>query len=285
MKFYISPGHLFAGKNTLRLQACTGFKFLDAAIRKRRRIILFKLELLGNDNGYRYNILMLHGSNHAAWCWEDNFMPYFKSAGYNVYALSYRGHGNSEGKALLNTFSVSDYAEDVYKVVKGLSKPTLIIVHSLGAAVVHAYLRLYPDTVCGIIFIAPVPVNIMLRETVRSILHDRGKKPEALLFDGRLSDEEIRKYKRLFQKEESIRVKWSLLLGRPKPPRNLCIPMLTIGSWQDKVVSPINIIRHARYFNSYLVMLSELCHDMMLEKQWETAASAALNFINGKIVK
>lgn len=243
---------------------------------------MFKLELIGRDNGFKYNILMLHGSNHAAWCW-DKFMPYFMDAGYNVYALSYRGHGNSEGKDLLNTFSVRDYADDVYKVVNGLSKPTIIFVHSLGSTVMHAYLRIYPVKFCGIIFIAPVPVNIMLRETIRTILYDIGKKPETLLFDGRLSDEEMRKYMELYQKEESIRVKLSLLLGRPKPPRDLCIPILTIGSWQDKVVSPVNIIKHAKYFNSYLVMLNELCHDMILEKHWKITASIILKFINKKI--
>ena len=43
-------------------------------------------------------ILFVHGAWHGAWCWDEYFMPYFAQQGYTTFALSYRGHGNSDGR-------------------------------------------------------------------------------------------------------------------------------------------------------------------------------------------
>jgi pimeloyl-ACP methyl ester carboxylesterase len=36
-------------------------------------------------------MLFVHGMSHAAWCWEEEFIPYFTALGYDCYALSLRG--------------------------------------------------------------------------------------------------------------------------------------------------------------------------------------------------
>lgn len=41
-------------------------------------------------------LVFVHGSYHGAWCWRENFMPYFAAAGYDTYAISLRGQGGSE---------------------------------------------------------------------------------------------------------------------------------------------------------------------------------------------
>ncbi|GFR41648.1 hypothetical protein Agub_g2385 [Astrephomene gubernaculifera] len=41
-------------------------------------------------------LLFVHGSYHAAWCWQENFMPYFSSRGYDTYAVSFRAQGSSD---------------------------------------------------------------------------------------------------------------------------------------------------------------------------------------------
>jgi hypothetical protein len=42
-------------------------------------------------------LLFVHGSWHAAWCWDEHFLPYFADCGYEAHAVSLRGHGGSEG--------------------------------------------------------------------------------------------------------------------------------------------------------------------------------------------
>ena len=53
--------------------------------------IIKKVSLLNKNT-----ILFVHGAYHAAWCWEEHFIPFFYAHGYNVYAMSFRNHGNSE---------------------------------------------------------------------------------------------------------------------------------------------------------------------------------------------
>ena len=42
-------------------------------------------------------VVFLHGSYHAAWCWAENFFPWFAAQGHESYAPSFRGHGGSSG--------------------------------------------------------------------------------------------------------------------------------------------------------------------------------------------
>ena len=44
-------------------------------------------------------LLFVHGSCHAAWCWDEHFLPYFADHGFDSYALSLRGHGGSAARA------------------------------------------------------------------------------------------------------------------------------------------------------------------------------------------
>ncbi len=37
-------------------------------------------------------IVFVHGMCHGAWCWEEQFIPYFKELGYNCIAFNLPGH-------------------------------------------------------------------------------------------------------------------------------------------------------------------------------------------------
>ena len=67
-------------------------------------------------------ILFIHGAWHAAWCWEENFLPYFASQGYSSHAVSLRGHGGSEGHERLFWTGVKGYIDDVVETAGKLEK-------------------------------------------------------------------------------------------------------------------------------------------------------------------
>jgi pimeloyl-ACP methyl ester carboxylesterase len=49
-----------------------------------------KLEIISHEpkEGTRPTpILFVHGAWHGAWCWEENFLPYFAGKGYSTNAL------------------------------------------------------------------------------------------------------------------------------------------------------------------------------------------------------
>ena len=47
-------------------------------------------------------LLFVHGAYTAAWCWDENFLPWFAEQGYAAYAVSLSGHGASRGRAYLD---------------------------------------------------------------------------------------------------------------------------------------------------------------------------------------
>ena len=85
-------------------------------------------------------LLLVHGAWHGAWSWE-NFLPYFAEQGYEVHALSLRGHGNSEGRDGIRWYSTSNYIADVAQVVRSLRPSPVLIAHSMGGYVVQKYLE------------------------------------------------------------------------------------------------------------------------------------------------
>lgn len=103
-------------------------------------------------------VVLVHGICHGAWCWE-NFINFFAEHSYQCYAVSLRGHGNSDGREHLKDFGLSDYVEDVKIAVETCREETgmkpFLIGHSMGGAVVQKYIGEYEDTVQGAILFAP----------------------------------------------------------------------------------------------------------------------------------
>jgi pimeloyl-ACP methyl ester carboxylesterase len=78
-----------------------------------------KLEVIARESRGRKPhtpLLFVHGSCHGAWCWAENFLDYFAAHSYSSYALSLRGHGQSDGKDVVQWASVKDYVADVAHV-------------------------------------------------------------------------------------------------------------------------------------------------------------------------
>jgi len=40
-------------------------------------------------------LVFVHGSYHAAWCWAENWLPFFSACGFDCYALSLLGQVSS----------------------------------------------------------------------------------------------------------------------------------------------------------------------------------------------
>ncbi|KXZ41444.1 hypothetical protein GPECTOR_464g376 [Gonium pectorale] len=111
-----------------------------------------KLELLVHKatapaSSPRPPLLFIHGSYHAAWCWQENFMPYFAARGYDTYAVSMRAQGGSDpatpGSAVAGT--LDQHTADLASLVPGLQSPggpaPVLLGHSFGGMFVHKYAR------------------------------------------------------------------------------------------------------------------------------------------------
>uniref|UniRef100_A0A061QNI5 Esterase-like protein n=1 Tax=Tetraselmis sp. GSL018 TaxID=582737 RepID=A0A061QNI5_9CHLO len=95
---------------------------------KRLEVIYRKAD----GGGSRPPLVFIHGSYHAAWCWEEHFMPFFSERGYDCYALSLRAQGGSDPIEGNVAGTVQSLAEDIASFVGSLDRPPVVIGHSFG---------------------------------------------------------------------------------------------------------------------------------------------------------
>jgi len=114
------------------------------------------------------SFLFVHGAWHGAWCWEKYFMPYFAEKGYTSYALSLRGHGDSDKPTHFRWMRIADYVADVAQVMDQLPEGTVMVGHSMGGLVVQKYLE--EHTAPAAVLLASVPVKGVTRTTLRIAL-------------------------------------------------------------------------------------------------------------------
>lgn len=128
----------------------------------------------GVDN---LSLVFVHGSYHAAWCYDQFFLDFFREKGFNAYALSLRGQGKGtmkETKPVAGT--LEEHAADVASFVADLERQgqrVVLLGHSFGGLItLQAAENL--KNLAGLILLCSVPpsgnVGIILRSLFRSPL-------------------------------------------------------------------------------------------------------------------
>jgi pimeloyl-ACP methyl ester carboxylesterase len=258
-----------------------------------------KIELIRHPakNGNKSTpILFIHGAWHGAWCWEDYFLPYFASKGYDAYALSLRGHGNSEGREGLRWWSISDYVDDVSQIVGQIPEIPILVGHSMGGLIVQKYLQ--SSRVPAAVLLAPVPTTgvimttlgiakrhflILLKVLSTMSLYPVIGTPELAreaFFSENISTAKLETYYKKLQ-DESFRGFLEMIFCLPKPHR-VRDPILLIGAMNDMIFSQGQMDATANAYHSTAQMLSNTAHDVMLEDRWKDAADIILNWLKGQ---
>eukprot|EP00438_Fugacium_kawagutii_P010633 Skav234431 [mRNA] locus=scaffold3409:35695:36234:+ [translate_table: standard] len=124
----------------------------------------------------KLSLVFVHGSYHAAWCYDQFFLEFFRKKGFNAYALSLRGQGKGtmETKAVAGT--LEEHAADVASFVAHLERQgerVVLLGHSFGGLItLQAAENL--EKLAGLILLCSVPpsgnVGIILRSLFRSPL-------------------------------------------------------------------------------------------------------------------
>lgn len=244
-------------------------------------------------------LLFVHGAWHGAWCWQ-RWMPYFADLGYDCWALSLRGHGESpEQKMGLRGSSLSDYVADVASVAKTLPSPPIVLGHSMGGAVTQLYLAESNNDhpIAGAVLLASVPprgaigVTLTLLRTEPAVMARvmGGRNMEILVSDPEranhlfLSPEVDESTRTLLNENlgpESYRAFMDMLaLKRPRPAKARDRPVMVLGAADDKIFSASDVAATAAGHNTEPVMIEDLAHDVMLDTRWEVAASAVATWL------
>jgi len=241
-------------------------------------------------------LLFIHGAWHGAWCWE-NFLPYFAESGFEVYALSLRGHGRSEGRKDIRWFSIYDYVDDVSQLVTSLSSPPVLIGHSMGGYITQKYLETH-NVPAGVL-LASIPVSGIFKMTLRFMkrrpwsttktlflmnswyLVDSPALAKEAFFSDDFPDEEITRFFPNLQ-PESFRVSvetTGLNLPRPKKVKS---PLLVLAAENDRIFSLAEQRATAKAYNTEAHIFADMAHNMMLEKGWQKVADKIIAWLTAR---
>jgi pimeloyl-ACP methyl ester carboxylesterase len=239
-------------------------------------------------------VLLVHGICVGAWVWEEHFMPYLADSGFEVHALSLRGHGASAGRERLNDWRLADYTEDLRRTVAAIAAegdaPLAVVGHSLGGAVVQDWLR-GGGHAAGAALLASVPpwglaysawqmwINSpdLFQQVARLGLAGGGMLDPAVmrrhLFSDDLPDAEFARFAARTE-GESRHVGVELQGWRPFAPMPWqAPPMFVLGGVDDRFIRPDAVQGTATYYGARPVLVPRLAHALMLDPRWEDAAA------------
>ncbi|NBC33771.1 MAG: alpha/beta fold hydrolase [Alphaproteobacteria bacterium] len=259
-----------------------------------------KLELLSRVPDTKTDappILFIHGANCAAWVWEEHMLPDLAARGFEVHAVSLRGHGRSEGRHLLPWFSLADYVTDIAATIAHIGRPPILVGHSMGGMVVQKYLD--RGHCAGAVLMASVPprglfmtsTDLWLRDPVLfsevACLQTIGPwMPAAypitrkVLFSPAMPEDRVRAYFKRWQPESGRVVLDMLGLDLPQGGRALP-PMLVLGAADDVFIPPNLVEATARRYGTPVEIFPGMAHAMMLEPGWRRVADMLADWAAG----
>ena len=230
-------------------------------------------------------ILFVHGAYHAAWCWEEHFIPFFYAHGYNVYAMSFRNHGNSERIENVDQIVVKDMVEDLIKTIDMIDGKIILIAHSLGCRIAQMCLEEIYSSIQSVVLITPMPVRNNFLQLLQMSKKQRKNNLEYILFSERLDSERKEYYMSLLDKE-SKKVEYAMMKRQKKFSIYVRkIPTLVIGSYNDQCVILQAVKDNAKIHTAELKIVDSVCHDMMLDPDWRNIADLIFKFIEKTIDK
>lgn len=242
------------------------------------------------------SLLFVHGKWHGAWCWDEHFLFYFASHGYDCTALSLRGHAGSEGREKLRWSSIADYVSDVEQVAGQFDAPPVIIAHSMGGFITQKYLEKHHEHSAAVL-LTPVPPtglwpstfdilkerpHVILKALASLSLYPVVETPELArwsLFSEDLPNQLLEKYQAKMQ-DESFRSYLDELGLNLIHTKRVKTPLLVIGAENDAVIKHWMVRRTANQYGTQAVIFPDMAHDVMLEAGWEQVAETILKWLD-----
>lgn len=255
------------------------------------------LEVGTEQSGANAPLLCVHGAFGGAWMWAEAFLPALARLGRWGAAVSFRGHGGSEGRAILGSATLADYSADVLSAIDALAAPPIIIAHSLGALLAQRLLG--TRSIRALVLLAPLPPEGMLLITPRLLftaprlwraMLDALSNEHALalgqmrdaVFSGGFSPADIERYLSLMV-SESHSVLLDCHLPLPVTPSFIArVPTLVVAGGKDRLVSPDAALRTALFHGAEHRVVEEGGHLVHLEPGAEELARQVVEWLEAR---
>lgn len=256
------------------------------------------ISLKGSQKNKRpFPLLFVHGSFCSAIIWQQNFMPFFQQQGYDCYALSLRGHGQSDSPSPLHFQGLVDYVDDIATIISGFDTPPVLIGHSLGGFVVQKFLEKNPAK--GAVLMNSLPPS----GAMSSIQHMAFNHTELywqlntacvfgpqfmgfdalyrLLVSKGTPQKDLSDIQEHFQSESLRALFDATCFDLPRrPPLTKNLPVYVIGGNADVMIPTSALEETAAFYKAELTIQDKGPHGTMLDKNWQTSAEHIANWIN-----
>lgn len=135
-------------------------------------------------------VLLLHGFLEHAYTWHL-VAPRIAAAGYHVYALDWRGHGDSDWVGAGGYYHFADYVADLAFIVPQLAERVVLVAHSMGGGAALVYTGTQPERVSALVVVEGVglPDNDpdstpeRFRHWIEDLARRSGREPRRLTLD------------------------------------------------------------------------------------------------------
>lgn len=246
-------------------------------------------------------ILFIHGANADRRIWDFHFVDFFVEAGFDVWALSLRGHGANGYSSFPWPPGFSDYAEDVERAIRRIGETPVIVGHSMGGLVVQQVLKNGAIPIHAAVLMASVPPDGLFRPFIRlsrahPVLVGKFKLVNAsprwmweqwvgmkdfqqMFFSDSTPLENVAPFYSIYR-NESLRAMADILFFNPPAKARLECPLLVMGAEEDRIITPEFVHETADAYSADVELLPRMGHVMMLEDRWETAARILLDWLN-----
>lgn len=240
-------------------------------------------------------ILFVHGAWHGAWCWEPFFLDWFAARGHVAAAVDLTGHGARGGNPRGATLGT--YVRDVAEAARSMPSQPVVVGHSMGGAVVQHYLEGF-GAPAGVL-LATSPTHGAWQAALRVARRAPGAFARAnaeLRLGPIVEDRDVARW--LFFRDDDDRPEvegWldrlgdesygaflGLLVDLPRPDR-VATPLLVVAAEADRVFSVAEQAATAAAHDAELVEVPGAAHDVMLDPDWEMAATAIAEFVDRRV--
>ncbi|CAA7055606.1 unnamed protein product [Microthlaspi erraticum] len=260
-------------------------------------------------------LVFVHGSYHAAWCWAEHWLPFFSSSGFDSYAISLLGQGESDEPLGVVAGTLETHASDIADFIESnlSSSPPVLIGHSFGGLIVQYYLanivnkqslgseNAFPE-LSGAVLVCSVPPSgnsgLVLRylfskpvaafKVTLSLAAKRFQTSIPLcretFFSSSMDDQLVQRYQDLMKESSRMPLfdlrKLNASLPVPKPMEN-STKVLVLGAKDDFIVDDEGLMETGRFYDVEPVCIQGVAHDMMLDCSWEKGAKVLLQWLSG----
>ncbi|KAF5737744.1 hypothetical protein HS088_TW13G00634 [Tripterygium wilfordii] len=259
-------------------------------------------------------LVFVHGSYHAAWCWAEHWLPFFSGFGYDCYAVSLLGQGDSDAPAGSVAGSLQTHAGDIADFIhKNLGLPPVLLGHSFGGLIIQYYIasikseqllekgKLFPNLtgavlVCSVppsgnsglvwryLFSKPVAAFKVTRSLAAKAFQTSLSLCKETFFSPTMEDDLVLRYQELMKESSTMPLfdlrKLNSSLPVPSVPKS-SIEVLVLGAKNDFIVDAEGLDETGRFYGVTPICVEGVAHDMMLDCSWEKGAKAILSWLNG----